>query len=214
MRYPEKHIQKLLSLGLIIFLNSCSLIPFYLSEPQSAKETGKNGVVIIGEVRIKDSTGASFVNDIFRESLQYVLLKEGYSPIVIDEEMRETTSLKNFGFIQIEADSKEKLKTNDTSNEVQSDPSIKLIGKTDKELKALQEKLKFDYYLDSTVILKEVGSVLDGKNSLLIYIRAYDKTGRRIGAVEYITVGPKDKLDRVISEGVKEISKKWKVLTQ
>ncbi|RHX84742.1 lipoprotein [Leptospira stimsonii] len=213
MKFNNKNLS-----GVIVcfsLLHSCSLIPFYFSKPQSAKDTGKNGVVVIGDVRVRDSTGASFVHDIFRESLQYNLLTEGYSPIVIDDEVKEFTPFKNFNFIQIEEDSKDKPKANLSGSgplEVAQENPVRILGKTEKELRSFQEKVKYDYYLDSTVILKEVGSVMEGKNSLLIFIRTYDKSGKRIGEVEYITIGPKDKLDTVISESVKEISKKWKGL--
>ncbi|RHX91640.1 hypothetical protein DLM76_18205 [Leptospira yasudae] len=217
MKFENKYFGNIIIYFVFVsWFHSCSLIPFYFSKPGSAKDTGKNGVVIIGEVRVRDSTGASFVNDIFRESLQFNLLAEGYSPIVIDDEMKEFTPFKNFGFVQIEEDSKDKSKSNPLGSgmtENSHDNSVRILGKTEQNLRSFQDKIKFDYYIDSTVILKEIGSVLDGKNSLLIFIRTYDKFGKRIGEVEYITVGPKDKLDRMISESVKEISKKWKGLT-
>ncbi|TGK41261.1 lipoprotein [Leptospira andrefontaineae] len=193
------------------FFNDCSMIleKFYPA-PISAKEGGKSGVVIIGEIKVKDSTGSSFVGEIFKESLHYEFIKEGFSPFVIEESGKEIAQPKNRIAFGDEANVKLT-----SMQEAAPKDEIQFVGKSDQELKSIADKTKFEIYTESSIILKEVGSsILDGKYSVLIFVRVFGRNGKRIGEVKHITSGNKEKLDSVISDSSAGIVKRIRELVK
>ncbi|MCR1795522.1 lipoprotein [Leptospira sp. id769339] len=192
-------------------LPSCSMIFEKLyPTPISAKEGGKGGIVIIGEVKVKDSTGSSFVGEVFKESLQYEFIKEGFSPLVMEESTKELSQSKS----RIAFGDEAGVKLASIQDSTPKD-EIQFAGKSDLELKSISEKTKFEIYTESSLILKDVGnSILDGKYSVLIFVRVFGKNGKRVGEVKHITSGSKEKLDSLISESASGVVKRIRELVR
>lgn len=192
-------------------LQNCSMVFEKLyPAPISVKEGGKSGIVIIGEVKVKDSTGSSFVGEVFKESLHYEFIKEGFSPLLMEESTKEPIQSKN----RIAFGDEAGVKFASIQESAPKD-EFQFVGKSEQELKSIVEKTKFEIYTESSLILKDVGSsILDGKYSVLIFVRVFGKNGKRVGEVKHITTGTKEKLDSLISESATGVVKRIKDLVR
>ncbi|TGM89749.1 lipoprotein [Leptospira licerasiae] len=195
----------------LTLLSDCSMVLEKLyPTPISVKEGGKGGIVIIGEVKVKDSTGSSFVGEVFKESLHYEFIKEGFSPLIMEESVKESTLSKN----RIAFGDEASVKLASIQESAPKD-EIQFAGKSDQELKSISDKTKFELYTESSLILKDVGSsILDGKYSVLIFVRVFGRNGKRVGEVKYITSGSKERLDSLISDSASGVVKRIRELVR
>ncbi|MGJ4787381.1 lipoprotein [Leptospira koniambonensis] len=170
---------------------------FFPTEPEIARNNGKTGYVLIAPVRLKDSTGGSFVAEVFRENLRFELAKQGFVSAALDETSRESLPYKDGGRITFPEEPSDVKQANSTAPTLKEE-SPKFIGISENELKNLSDKTKFDYFIESTVILKETGTVLDPLYSVFVFIRVSSKSGKKYGEIRFSADTTKEKLDDTV----------------
>ncbi|EIE02678.1 lipoprotein [Leptospira licerasiae] len=186
---------------------------FFPAEPEIARNNGKTGYVLIAPIRLKDSTGGSFVAEVFRENLRFELAKQGFVSAALDETNRESLPYKDGGRITFPEEPSDVKQVNSTVlNSKEENP--KFLGISENELRNLSDKTKFDYFLESTVILKETGTVLDPVYSVSVFIRVSSKSGKKYGEIRFSSDTTKEKLDDTVKYSAYGLVKQIKDLVK
>ncbi|PJZ78146.1 lipoprotein [Leptospira neocaledonica] len=187
----------IIPIAVSLSLQCVLLRSFFPSEPEIARNNGKTGYVLIAPIRLKDSTGGSFVGEVFRENLRFELAKQGFVSAALDETNRESLPYKDGGRITFPEEPSDVKQTNPpVANTKEENP--KFLGISENDLKNLFDKTKFDYFLESTVILKETGTVLDPLYSVSVFIRVSGKTGKKFGEIRFSADTTREKLDETV----------------